>query len=91
MLEYNIGDIYSTEELFYKVRPYVRNFNVALYNETLTNQCPVCGSTDLKSEGFYYTPAGKWESVRCQECKCISRKKQNLFDKHKKRSLLINS
>ena len=91
MLEYNIGDIYATEELFYKVRPYVRNFNIALYNETLTNQCPVCGSTDLKSEGFYYTPAGKWESVRCQECKCISRKKQNLFDKHKKRSLLINS
>ena len=91
MLDYNIGDIGSTEELFYKLRPYVRNINVALYNEILTSQCPVCGSTDLKSEGEYYTPAGKWESVRCQDCRAISRKKENLLEKDKKKSLVINS
>ena len=91
MLNYNIGDIFSTEELFYKIRPYVRNFNVALYNEIIEPQCPVCGSKSLKTEGWYYTPAGKWESVRCNNCKCISRKKKNELDKHKKKSLLINS
>ena len=91
MMEYNIGDIFSTEELFYRLRPYIRNFNVALYNEIEENQCPVCGSVDLKVEGFYYTSAGKWESVRCQECQCISRKKNNLFTTEKKKSLLINS
>jgi hypothetical protein len=91
MLEYNIGDIGATEELFYKVRPYVRNFNVALYNTLETEQCPVCGSTNLKEEGFYYTNAGKWESIRCQDCKCVSRRKTNLLSKEKKKSLLINS
>ena len=91
MMEYNIGDIFSTEQLFYKLRPYIRNFNVALYNEIEENQCPVCGSKNLKIEGFYYTSAGKWESVRCQDCQCISRKKNNLFTKEKKKSLLINS
>ncbi len=91
MLEYNIGDIGATEELFYRLRPYIRNFNVALYNDIEAEQCPVCGSTNLVSEGFYMTSAGKWESVRCQNCKCISRKKQNLLTKEKKKSLLINS
>jgi hypothetical protein len=91
MLEYNIGDIGATEELFYKIRPYVRNFNVALYNEIDEEQCPVCGSINLKEEGFYYTSAGKWQSVRCEDCKCVSRKKQNLLTKEKKKSLLINS
>jgi len=35
MLEYNEGDISATEELFYKLRPYVRGFNIALYNESI--------------------------------------------------------
>jgi len=91
MKKYNEGDVLANEELFYRIRPYIRNFNVALYNEISDYQCPVCGSTDLKNEGFYYTPAGKWESVRCQKCQCISRKKTNLLDKDKRKSLLINS
>jgi hypothetical protein len=85
------GDILSTEELFYCVRPYIRNFNVALYNEIEEEQCPVCGSLNLKEEGEYFTSAGKWQSIRCQDCGCISRKKQNLLSKEKKKSLLINS
>jgi hypothetical protein len=91
MLDYNLGDIGATEELFYIIRPYVKNFNIALYNETEEAQCPVCGSTELTNEGYYYTPAGKWESMRCNKCKCISRKKENLLSKDKRKSLLINS
>jgi hypothetical protein len=90
MLEYNIGDIFATEQLFYKMRPYIRNFNVALYNEIDDYQCPVCGSLHLKSEGFYFTSAGKWETVRCDNCQCVSRKKENLLSKDKKKVLLVN-
>jgi len=91
MNSYNVNDILITEELYYKFRPYIRNINVALYNEMLENQCPVCGSTKLNSEGFYYTSAGKWESVRCTNCKALSRKKDNLLSIEKKKSLVINS
>jgi len=91
MKGYNEGDIYSTEELFYKIRPYVRNFNVALYNQIDTRVCPVCGGDSLEPEGHYYTSAGKWISYRCQDCKCVSRGKENLLSKDKKKSLLINS
>ena len=89
MLEYNEGDIGATEELFYKLRPYVRGFNVALYNEMETEQCPVCGSERVKFEGYYYTPAGMYESVRCENCMCLSRKKENQLDKDKRKSLLV--
>jgi len=89
MLEYNEGDIGATENLFYKVRPYVKGFNVALYNEMETEQCPVCGSEQVKHEGWYYTPAGMWESVRCQNCQCLSRKKENQLDKEKRKTLLV--
>jgi hypothetical protein len=92
MLEYNEGDIIATEELFYKLRPYIRNFNMSLYNDITELQCPVCGSTNLKVENYYYTGnAGKYESVRCLDCKCISRKKNNLLSKDKRKNLLINS
>jgi len=91
MLEYNEGDILATEDLFYKLRPYVKNLNVALYNELETHQCPVCGSENLQIDGWYYTPAGKWESIRCQNCGALVRSKYNELDKDKRKSLLVNS
>lgn len=92
MLSYNIGDVHSSTDMFYKFRPYIKNVNVALFNEFTGVQCPVCGNVeDLVVEGFYYTNAGKYESVRCPKCQCLSRKKENLIDKSKKKKLLVNS
>jgi len=91
MLEYNEGDVGATEDLFYKLRPYVRNLNVALYNEETAHQCPVCGSQNLQIDGWYYTPAGKWESIRCMNCGALTRSKWNEFDAEKRKSLLVNS
>ena len=91
MAEYNKNDVVALEDLYYKLRPYIKNINFALYNETDKEMCPVCGGTNLKSNGFYYTSAGKWESVRCESCKAMSRRKSNLLSKGKKKKLLINS
>lgn len=92
MLDYNKGDIGATEELFYKLRPYIKNFNVGIYNESLEYQCPVCGSEDLSyDERPWPTPAGLWESARCNSCGCLFRLKYNLLDKNKKRVLGVNS
>ena len=84
MEEYNIGDIYSTEDLFYMFRPYIKNFNVALYNEIDTYQCPVCGSDKLHSAGMY----GKWEALRCENCQALSRKSSSAISKEKRKVLL---
>lgn len=90
MTAYNQNDVLANEELYYEFRPYIKNVNVALYNEITIPQCPICGNTQLKSEGHYYTSAGKWESLRCPNCKCVSRSKFNKLDKDKKKSLLVN-
>lgn len=91
MQEYNINDVRITEDLFYRFRPYIKNINLGLYNEIEELQCPVCGCIDLKSEGYYYTTANKWESVRCTNCGALFRTKRGLYTSEKKKSLGINS
>jgi len=89
MLEYNEGDVLALEDTFYKLQPYMRFFNAALYNEIEEKQCRICGSTNLEeSKKFYLTPAGKWKMYRCKNCGCLSRGKENLLSKTKKKSLL---
>jgi hypothetical protein len=88
MLEYNIGDIYATEQLFYKIRPYVNNINVALYNEIEECQCPNCGNLELQHEGYYLTKVSKFESLRCLKCGAVSRRRDNLVSKEKRKNLL---
>ena len=92
MQEYNEGDIYALEDLYYKLRPYMPHvFNVALYDEIETRRCPVCGNAELKDEGYYYTPSGKWSSYRCTNCQCLFRGKTNLLSKEKRKLLGVNS
>jgi hypothetical protein len=91
MNEYNIGDIAALEDLFYKFRPYIKNIQMALYSETDGTMCPTCGSLDLKVEGSYKTPAGNWDSYRCQSCTSLSRGKDNKLPKYKRKKLLVNS
>lgn len=91
MQEYNENDVLALEDLYYRLRPFIKNINIALYNEIDSEQCPVCGSVDLLDEGYYYTPAGRWVAIRCRDCKCLSRRKMNKLSKEKRKSLLINS
>ena len=89
MLEYNEGDILATEELFYRLRPYVKGLNISLYTESTEEQCPVCGSTKIESIGAKPSGSGMYVAVRCNECGCISRRKQNLLSQEKRKSLLV--
>lgn len=91
MFEYNKGDVVSTEDLYYKIRPFVKNHpNLALYNEIDEMQCPNCGSLDLADNGWYYTSTGKYQSLRCGNCGAISRKRKDEIEKDKKKNVLRN-
>jgi len=91
MLSYNQADIYSTSDLFFKLRPYIKNLNVALYVDSTIEICPVCGSKEWEPEGHFFTPAGRWPARRCQNCQCLYRTKANLLTTAKRKSLNINS
>ena len=90
MLEYNVGDLYASEELYYRVRSFASNHpNLALYNDITEKQCPVCASTDLKVEGLYPpTAKSRYESVRCTKCGSLSRLNTNLISAQKRKSIL---
>lgn len=69
MAEYNIQDVLTLEEMYYRMLPYMKNHpNVA----RLTNgevACPKCGSKNIQYRGYYYTRAGLcYRRFVCLDC-----------------------
>lgn len=89
MLEYNEGDIFSTEELYYRIRGFIPNHpNLARYTSIEVEQCPICLSTELVEEGKYPAGKGQYKSMRCSKCGSLHRFGKNLLSKKKRESLL---
>jgi len=45
---------------------------MALYMDLKESMCSHCTSNNIWNEGYYYTPAGKYNAIRC-ECGAIGR------------------
>jgi len=89
MCEYNENDVLILEELYLKVRPWIKNPpNFGLYVETCEKICPHCGSTNLNWQGYYTTTLGKYQAFRCSNCGAIGRSKQNELTPQKRKSLV---
>jgi len=90
MKQYNIGDILSLEELYLKLRPWIKNHpNVGTYINSEKPVCPNCGSSDLDWKGHYHTPAGRFETFRCEACGAIGRSRRSEFGREQKRNLTV--
>lgn len=60
---YNRGDVTATEELYLRLRPWVKTHpNVALIDG---GKCPACGGTDLRPRGSYFTRTGEYKRWHC--------------------------
>lgn len=91
MDNYCRGDIISTEGIYLKLRPFVRgHVNLSMYYDDCNERCPNCGSDNLSANEYQYAITSRYESVRCENCGAISRRKVNLLSKDKKSSLLRN-
>lgn len=89
MREYNILDILSLEELYYKLRPWdTKHPNVAIMSVIDTPTCPKCGGTHLQYRGYAYTNVGKFHRLHCQSCGGWSRSRYSLLPKNE--NLLAN-
>jgi DNA polymerase elongation subunit (family B) len=78
MKEYNIGDVALTEDLYYKLRPWITqvpNFN--LYIDEDNRLCPSCGSDHVNKRGYQYTTVSRFQRYRCMECGAWSRGRSN--------------
>ena len=75
MKAYNIQDVAITEELYYKLLPWIPNHpNVGVY-KGIGEVCPTCGGIHLQKRGFTFTGACKYQRYQCQGCKTWSRSK----------------
>lgn len=69
MLKYNVGDIISTEEMYYKIRPYVGHMmHVGALEGKGKYSCPSCGGTNIELVRTTSTPAGTLQRImKCND------------------------
>ena len=68
MLKYNKRDVIGLEQLYLKLRPYIKNHpNLGILMDS--NVCPSCGSKNLKpSDATYFTSSNEFPVYRCGGC-----------------------
>ena len=88
MKEYNIQDVLTLEEVYFKLRPWMtRHPNVAIYNEGSKTVCDKCGSEHIQFRGYYKTNVSKFKRFRCNDCGSWGRLRKNELDQEVKDNL----
>jgi DNA polymerase elongation subunit (family B) len=71
MVTYNLRDVVKTEELYNRLRPYMKNHPHigVMQGKDRRISCNKCGSTNVKRNGIRVTAAGlKKQEIQCQNC-----------------------
>jgi DNA-directed RNA polymerase subunit RPC12/RpoP len=91
MLEYNKVDVLALEELYLILRPWIKSHpNVNLYQtreEGGDIKCTHCSSKSITWDGYYFTPAGRYQSYRCNGCSAIGRSRYSDLTTEERKSL----
>lgn len=67
MEEYNVGDVFATEELYDFLLPWIPNHpNRTLYDGT--GACPVCGGNHIQRRGVHVSKSLKYRRFQCMDC-----------------------
>jgi hypothetical protein len=87
MEDYNREDVRLLEEVYLKMRPYIKGHpNLDLYIDSENPVCPSCGEDSLieLDNKFFYTQAVKYKLYRCASCKSLARSKTGIKFENKK-------
>ncbi len=87
MKKYCIHDVLATEELYQKIRGWIKTQNLSTYFEDDIVRCR-CGSTNIFKKGFVYTDTGKFQGYKCKDCGKRPKGRVNLLSVDKKKNLL---
>lgn len=88
MREYNIVDVLSLEEMFFKLAPWtdkIPNLDV-YYPDNHVKHC-ICGSTEFEHDGYYYTNVSVFKKLRCVDCGSEKRERTSVLSAEKRKSL----
>lgn len=86
MLDYNIGDIISTEEMYFKMRPYMGHVtHFGVLDGKGKHSCPNCGGSNIELVRTTTTPAGTIQRImRCKDDNVEFRISNSLYLKNLK-------
>jgi len=87
MKEYNMYDVLSLEELYYKLVSWDNSINFSVYDDEVEDLCS-CGSQVFQKNGYYYTNSAKVQRFRCVACGSEKKGKTNLIHKDKRKGML---
>lgn len=91
MKKYNIQDINTLEEVYLKIRPYIKSHpNLVTTADSLKHRCTACGSHDLRENGYSVTNVSKFQRYVCGDCGSFSRGRKNLLSKDSRDMLLTS-
>lgn len=91
MRTYNIQDVISLEEIYLKMRPWMRRHpNVGVFNDQTELTCPKCGSHHLQKRGFAHTNVGRYQRYQCNACGGWSRGTSTVLPTELKKKLTVN-
>lgn len=92
MREYNIQDVISLEEMYLKMRPWMRHHpNVAVFTDNEEPVCPKCGGKHLHFRGYAHTNVGKFHRFQCQDCGGWGRTRYTLKTKEQAKNILVHA
>jgi len=92
MEKYNREDVELLEEVYMWLRPWIKGHpNIGLYMDTNEPVCTNCGSFEITWGDFYYTPAGKFSTFRCNSCGSVGRCRTTALSKGKRESLTVST
>ena len=68
MIRYNKQDVQLLEDVYLKLRPFMKNHPNVNVLDNRTEACPICGSKKLQRRGFSYTRVSKKQRYQCNDC-----------------------
>ena len=91
MMNYNIVDIETTEDVYMAMRPYMTQHpNMGIFDSSTEIKCPKCSSHDLQKRGMAYTNTGEYQRYYCNNCGGWGRGRYTENSVAHRKSLLTN-
>lgn len=92
MVEYNINDVATLEEIYIKMRPWMdQHPNVAAMIGAEDHVCPKCGGKHLQKRGVYVSAVNKYQRYQCVDCGGWSRSRYTENPIKQRKALLANA
>jgi len=93
MEEYNRRDVTLLEEVYLKLRPWIKGHpNLNLIIDGDEPRCPVCLSEDIHvdEDNFYMTAVSKFPVATCRNCGNGGRIRQSIISKEKRKNMYVS-